>query len=517
MKIIDIVIEILSSIFSILWDILKLFVSLFTKSLPDVYSADFERRGKIASRNGKGFSLGGKLYLSSKQSFQHLFVSAASGMGKSTTVAVPSLFRLCGSEKKRNSIVVLDPAKELYQHTAGHFAKEGYKIITLDFSDTTASHSDGWNPFPKQKTQLSSFIKTLVELELGKGGKDPFWNLQASSLLTSLASSLYGVRPEYQTMGHLLDLVNRMASNNKEVSTFMAAKADEQFWDDFKAFQGNASENTKGGIISSAKAALSVFSEQSIRKITSERTFDVAALRETPHIVYIMTGAAKLETYRTLISLFFQELFSHVLDGIPSDPNQLDLYCLLDEAGIYRIPSLPLALTQTRKFNTGICLMVQDEKQLINLYGHEMASTILSNCNTKLWMTNQPLHTAREIEAISGKTYREDVEGNKHLAPLISADEVRNLSPNKALVLHGHHRLVKMPLKPFYKNRKLKQLTQIAPPSRQQKLKNTSIEFLPKDLLSPILTEPLISLNHEEQGTTETEATRTEASLSPNT
>jgi type IV secretion system protein VirD4 len=278
-------------------------------------------------------------------------------------------------------------------------------------------------------------------------------------------------------MTNLLYLLNMFAAKPKLIDDFMSEYASEATWLEYLAFSKN-SDNVRSSILSTAKAVLSVFSQEGIQRITSYPTFDMSRIRQEPTIVYVQTNAAELALYKLLISLFFEQLITQVLRKVPS-PNDENLWLILDEAGIYRINALPLGVTQARKMRCGIGLLVQNEQQLYALYNREQASTIISNCYSRMYLTNQPINTAREIEEVMGKTQYKDDDGITRTRPLRTSDEIRSLEPNRAIVLHGHHRPAIVRLKPFYKQLRMRRLASIEPPPLGRKLPEGPVHLLP--------------------------------------
>ncbi len=459
---IDVLVGIIEAIFTLIVDVAKLFYA--TWQPPEGYQATFTKPDSILKRKDKGFSVGGAYTLSTRDSFSHLLVAANSGLGKSTAVASNSLFSLCNN----GNPVVLDPSKELYNLTSGYYRDNGYEIVVINFSDRTGEESDGWNTFPKDAVDLAKFITTLMILTLGSESRDPYWSLQGGALLIILGKTLYKMEPQYRNMANLLHLVTTFAGQPDLVDKYMSTHADAETWSEYLAFNRN-SDNTRASIISTAKAALIVFAEDHIKHITATDTFDFASLRKQRTIVYLQTTASELIHYKLLVSLFFEALIGEILKELPDEGDE-NIFLMLDEAGIYKINSLPLAVTQARKFRCGIALLVQNELQLYDLYNKEQAATIISNCNSKLYLTNQPLETAQRIEAMAGKREYKDEKEITRIKPLITADELRSMPSDQAILIHGHHRPAIVPLKPYYKHKEYKRYASIPPVPSERKL-----------------------------------------------
>lgn len=465
-SLIDVVIGFLTAFCKELYNFIVFIISLWKK--PKGYDASFTPSRKILSKANRGFSLGAYQSMDIKTSFQHLLVSAPSGIGKSSAVGIPTLVNL----HDEGSLVVLDPAKELYKNI-GHLYRD-YTCYLFNFSDRTGRESDGWNPLPKEKADLPNFTARISTIVHG-GSRDKFWEIQSGELLTTLAEPLYSLDPKFRTVANLLLLLNTLAAKEKLCNKFMAKYASPTTWLEYLAFHKN-SDNTKASILSSAKATLSVFRQDHIQRITSSSTFQIKDLRREKSIVFIQTNPAELEKYKLLVSEFFNQLIGHILSDVPKE-NDENIFMILDEAGVYRIEALPLGIVQARKMRCGIMMLVQSEQQLYNLLSKEEASTIISNCS-RLILTNAPLATAREISELSGRMQYKDEDGITRTRELITTDEVRSLKPNQGILISGHHRPSLITLTPHYADARMRKITSEPPPKRSRILPEDSIPFL---------------------------------------
>ena len=471
---IEILINFIGSIFKELYNFFAFIITLWSK--PKGYDAKFTPAHEILRRKNKGFSLGAYQSMDLKTSFQHLLVSAPSGIGKSTSVCIPTLVNLHG----RGSIVVLDPSKELYPATGDLY--NDYKTYVLNFSDREGNESDGWNPLPENVADLPNFTDRISNLVHGET-RDKFWQIQSAELLTTLAEPLYKLDPKYRTVSNLLLLLNTLAAKVDLCNKFMAKYASPNTWLEYLAFHKN-SDNTKASILSSAKATLSVFRQEHIQQITSTATFNITDLRKEKSIVFIQTNPAELEKYKLLISEFFNQLIGFILSDLPNKEDE-NMFLILDEAGVYRIEALPLGIVQARKMRCGIMMLVQSEQQLYNLLSKEEASTIISNCS-RLILTNAPLSTAREVSELAGKIQYKDEDNITRIRELISVDEIRSMNADQGILISGHYRPSLIKLKPHYLDKRMKQITSQKPPQLKRKLPEGPVPRLPiEELISP--------------------------------
>ena len=442
--------------------------SILLHSQSKKYGGKFTPSNKILRRRNKGFSLGAYNSMDIKTSFKHLLVSAPSGIGKSTSVWIPSLVNLHGN----GSIIILDPAKEIYK-SVGHLYQD-YKSYVINFSDREGNESDGWNPLPSNVADLPNFTDRISNLVHGTS-KDKFWQIQSAELLTTLAEPLYKLDKKYRTIANLILLLNNLSANEELCNKFMAKYAEQNTWLEYLSFQ-KISDNTRTSIISSAKATLAVFRQEHIQRITSYSTFNIEDLRKEKSIVFVQTNPAELEKYKLLVSEFFNQLIGFILSEIPGKTDE-NIFLLLDEAGTYKIEALPLGIVQARKMRCGIMLLVQSEQQLYDLLNKEQASTIISNCS-RLILTNTSLSTAREISELSGKIEFTDLQNITRVRELITVDEIRSLKPDNGILVSGHYRPSLIKLRPHFTDRRMKKITSKVAPTLQRKLPEGQIPLL---------------------------------------
>lgn len=181
--------------------------------------------------------------------------------------------------------------------------------------------------------------------------------------------------------------------------------------------------------------------------------------------------------YGALSSLFFQQFLNEILIRIPSQ-NENNIFFLIDEASSMYLPGLSATVSNIRKFRGGIMLVYQDYHQLEHVYGSYEAKNISANCYAKVYMPGQPIETCKMLETTLGKFEYEDDKKIRHTRQLMMADEIR--MTDKAIVLIGNKPPIHATLHPYYKNRKLKSLTEIPPFTLKNKL--------------PFTTPPLINL-----------------------
>ena len=426
------------------------------------YSADFAPAGTILSTWNYGFNLTGRKKMTVKNSYQNALIIGGTGAGKSSVVLVPSLFSM------RSSFIVHDPSGELFSKSAGYLNQKGYDVKLLNFAKPSVS--SGYNPLSRanSSSDIQKVASMLIENAFGGKSKDPFWNTQASALLAMLITILKKQEPQFQNLYNVRQLLNQMGSSPKSVDALFSRHADEVLFSEYKSFIAY-DEKVVNGVLATAKAALQIFSDESVAKVTSVDNINLIDFRKKPVVLFIQNSVADQKYYSILTSLFFEQFFSFVLGCFPKK-NEFDIFLLIDEASSLNLPTLPLAVANVRKHRCGIMLLVQDFAQIIHNYGRYDADAIKSNCFAKMYFTGQSLETTKELEQTLGRYEYEDEHGKKVVRSLMTNNEIRTMKSSRALLVCGNNLPIVARLKPYYKRFQYRQFSAIPLPELKSKI-----------------------------------------------
>ncbi|HTB30846.1 MAG TPA: type IV secretory system conjugative DNA transfer family protein [Bacteroidia bacterium] len=431
--------------------------SIVASSDDKKYKASFASSWSLLSPWNYGFNLTGNKKLSVKDSYQNSLVIASTGMGKTSVVMLPCLYSMKGS------FCIHDPSGEIFLKSSGYLKSKGYEIKVLNFSKPEISC--GYNPLARANSNsyIQKISSMLVENSLGgHGSKDPFWTNMAISLLTMLITILKTQDIQYQNLCNIRHLLNQMGGNPEAVDALFSLYADQILFAEYKSFIAY-DEKVISGTIASCKAALNIFNDPAVAKVTSVDNLNMDEFREKPTALYIQNSVADQKYYSVLTSIFTEQFFSYVMSRFAQNGEQ-DIFFLIDEASSLKLPTLQLAVSNVRKHRAGIMLIIQSENQLTNLYGKPEAEAIKANCFAKMYFSGASLETAKELEQILGKYEYKDKEKSKVVRPLMESSEIRIMKANQALLICGHHAPIKATLIPYYKNLKYKNYPLIPPP-----------------------------------------------------
>jgi type IV secretion system protein VirD4 len=432
---------------------------------------------KLLKKKAKGFCLNGTHNLTPTHSYRNAMVIGGTGTGKSATVLIPSLFSMKGS------FVIHDPSGELYAKTAGQLSRQGYQLHRINFSQPAISA--GYNPLSRIQsiTEINKTASLIIRTAMGGHNSDAFWNSQATALLSILIQLVKYQKPQFQHLTTVKYMLQTLGAEPETILKLIIQSQNQALQSELKAFLAY-DEKVKAGVIATCLSALQLLKDPQIGAVTSFDSLSFAELRRQPTAIFLQNPTADQAYYRVLTSLFLEQLISFMLSRIPGKKEQ-PIFCLIDEASSLFLPSLSVAVANVRKYRCGILLALQDFNQLIETYGRLEAETIRSNCFAKMYFGGQSLETARALESMLGEIKLKHEDGREEVRPLITRDEIRTLDQKKALLVCGNIQPMILKLRPYYRQRKYRKLSQLPFAQQAAPAPLRNIPILPHLTTSP--------------------------------
>lgn len=469
--------EIIAGIFKFIWWILTGIYKLITNyeeplKLNEEYNAGLAEEKEILHPKNLGFNLTGTKKLSYSQSFTHVMLSAQTGLGKTSTVLLPSLYSMADGN---SSFITNDSQHENFLKASGYLDSKGIEIKPVNFADETVS--EGWNMLSHANTlsEIKKISSLLHRATMAKeGGNGDFWITQSENLTTLVISYIKTLPVPQQNMSNVKKFIDTMLSSHETADRLIAGCNDPsgKIKTEYKVFL-NYEPKVLTNILSTARSALGIFDDPSVAAVTSFDTLNFSELRTKRQAIFLMNRAMDMEYYKPLISIFVEQLFAYILSRIPGDEEN-NIFFLMDELGSIPLPGLPTFLAQARKTRTGFLGVLQDEHQLRTHYQESDYQAIKTNFATKMYMANQPLSVCKEISELMGKRElvkeTDDGRTEKTIRSLMTTDEVRFMPADTALIFSGTSRAVYTRLTPFYKQKDMLRYSQMPPVKLSSKL-----------------------------------------------
>lgn len=401
----------------------------------------------------------------------HAMLIATTGTGKTTTYIEPSI-EILAHTKTKPCMVITDPKGELFDRHAATLKMQGYKVHSIDLTDTY--HSTLWNPFNDviRKTEKISepitqeknkyrwggrLYETYAQAEQEKreftvklndeiyvdlqdliytacpveAAQDKSWQQGARDLLFGMALRMWeDVRDGYMPKGKFnfynlwWNLTEYAKGECDVLKEYINECADEVSRAPGMANTVLVSEDrTLSSYLGSVNQYLHWMADGGVAQLTSGNEVEFGLFDEEPNALFIKIPDMK-EGRHGLVALMLLQLYK-ALDEKgeinkalgETEDKQLKRHCyfLMDEFGsLPQIRNFDNIVKIARSLGVFLVPVLQDYAQLTKVYGEHVANTIKNNCNVKIFMGTNDDKTRGEISEACGKHRVKNVSYNEN-------------------------------------------------------------------------------------------------------
>src|SRR5437763_10929899 len=167
-------------------------------------------------------------------------------------------------------------------------------------------------------------------------------------------------------------------------------------------------ERDFGGVLSTAKTALTLYSDPLVAQNTSASDFTIADLvnYERPISLYLVVPPSDKIRLRPLIRLMFTMVVNRLTEkmmfqGAEQIRNRHRLLLLIDEfPSLNRMEVFADALSYMAGYGLKAYLITQDIRQVVDAYGHN--ESIVSNCHVRIAFAPNQVETAELLSRMTG-------------------------------------------------------------------------------------------------------------------
>ena len=360
---------------------------------------------------------------------EHLLAFAPTRSGKGVGLVIPSL--LAWSE----SAVIYDIKGENWAKTAGFRASRGH--LCFKFSPVEDKASSRFNPLGEVRLftlRDVSDAQNIANMIVRTGEDSPqerYWQDAAASLTTGMIlhvcyeAELGGrvacladlahvfTRPGTGFRETLAELLNfehdpgykhgwRMPTGERTATHPVVREKVQEMLD--------KEEKDFGGVLSTAKTALTLYSDPLVAMNTSASDFTIDDLVnfERPVSLYLVVPPSDKIRLRPLIRLMFTMTVNRltermVFEGAEQKKNRYRLLLLIDEfPSLNRMEVFADALSYMAGYGLKAYLITQDIRQIVDAYGNN--ESIVSNCHIRIAFAPNQFETAELLSKMTGTT-----------------------------------------------------------------------------------------------------------------
>lgn len=388
----------------------------FEKLLAEADSEEAEnefRNGEFIFAKGVSRSLNDQI----TRLNNNVLIVGASGCGKSTSFVEPNLMTAKGS------YVISDPKGILYRKYAQYLKSKGYDVLKIDFQNP--ENSMHWNPLTAvNSTQdIMRIANAVVTDEKVAFKSDPYWDSMATLLICSLIG--YMKETDYQPCNFegILQLVRegerserKFIKNGERCTEKRASKLYDRFqklheqnpksWS-YEQFRNidQAPDKTYDTIRSTLASKFANYTTKEIEKMMSGNDFNFNKIAQQKTALFVLQSDCD-RSIDGLVNLFFSQAMSAFIkyaDNCPNGRLPIPVRFFLDDYGATtNIYNLDAIISTIRSRNISVSLILQSEAQLMKS-GRGADTTIISNCDTYIYMGSNDIETAKAVSVRCNK------------------------------------------------------------------------------------------------------------------
>jgi type IV secretion system protein VirD4 len=406
------------------------------------------RRGKWFRRKGHILGRFGRRLLRVSDERHHLVIGPTRS-GKGACYVIPNALT------HRGSMIVTDLKGEIFHRTAGYRKSKGNQVFLFaPGSDRTHRYNplDFIRPDRGDRTTDIQNIASILVPE-NVESENAIWQATAQQVMAGTISYinesiLYRGR---RNLGEVSSFFNS-GVNLQALMTFI--KEQEPYLSRFTLESFNAyialSERAAASALLDIQKALRPFRNERVVAATSVTDMDLRALKYRPMSIYIAPNITDITLLKPLLALFVQQTLDMLM--LDHDPQSLPIYFLLDEfRQLKKMNEITSKLPYVAGYNIKMGFVIQDLKNLDEIYGETARHSLMGNCGYQLVLGANDQVTAETISKGLGKrTVRYKTESRTielmglhrrtkveqlRERDLMMPQEVRQMSSDKMLVL----------------------------------------------------------------------------------
>ena len=330
----------------------------------------------------------GALPLVKGKETSHILISGTTGAGKSNTfhILMPQI-----REKNHRALIVDMTGGSLISR----FYQPEHDLILNPFDE----RSQNWNPW--WECLIPSHFDALAEaiIPQKKSTYDPFWDDAGRSLLSVALQKLkatedFKVSALYTLLTH---------ASVQEFHDFFAGT-------EAATFADKQGERTTMSIRSNLARHLVPFKYIP----DAENGFSIRqwiAKEDQAGWLFLTARNDQRAALKSLLTAWIDIAFNAVTT-LPPDPDRRIWFIIDELPGLYKIPSLGLALAESRKYGGCLLAGVQNFSQLREIYGLDATRAMLDQFNTQFFFRSTDPETTTWISKILGEAEETEVIEN---------------------------------------------------------------------------------------------------------
>ena len=324
-------------------------------------------------------------------------VFGCSGSGKTSSYVSKNL-----KQTDDENIIVNDSKGVLYEKIAPLLRKRGYDVYNINLVDVNKS-TVGYNPldFLYTETDMLNLASCLCPENVS--ASDKFWSIAAQQYI-AFALAYAKEKRKRPTPADISPIIN---SIGKEMTTYKMQEKSLFESDCIYArlyntiSRNGTAEKMTASIMAIANAGIYKLADRDVLPLyTMQETFSWTDFAERKSALFITVSDSDSALY-CLSSIIYTQAITALMRYADSRAGHLPIACRLymDDAISMVIPHFDLITSCCRSRGLSVSLVLQSFSQLVSMYGHAEAKTILSNFDRWLVLGVTETSTAEMLAA----------------------------------------------------------------------------------------------------------------------
>jgi len=353
----------------------------------------FRKKGKILGRFGRQI-------LRVDDDRHHLIIGPTRS-GKGACYVIPNAL------SHEGSMIVTDLKGEIFRSTAGYRKSRGSQVF-LFAPGSERSHR--YNPLDfirsdrgDRTTDIQNMAAILVP-EVTES-ENSIWQATAQQVIAGAISyineSIY-----YEGQRNLGEVTSFFNSGTNLQAMMTLIKEREPYLSRFTMESFNAyialSERAAASALLDVQKALRPFRNERVVAATLVTDMDLRALKRRPISIYLAPNVTDITLLRPLLVLFVQQTLDTLM--LEHAERSVPVYFLLDEfRQLKKMSEITTKLPYVAGYNVKIAFVIQDLKNLDEIYGETSRHSLMGNCGYQLVFGANDQATAEAVSKGLGK------------------------------------------------------------------------------------------------------------------
>jgi type IV secretion system protein VirD4 len=353
----------------------------------------FRKKGKILGRFGR--------QILRVEDDRHHLVIGPTRSGKGACYVVPNALTHQGS------MIVTDLKGEIFRSTAGYRKSKGNQVFLFA---PGSGRTHRYNPLDfirpdrgDRTTDIQNIAAILVPENTES--ENAIWQATAQQVMAGVIS--YINESVYYEGRRNLGEVTAFFNSGVNLQALMTLiKEREPYLSRFTMESFHAyialSERAAASALLDIQKALRPFRNERVVAATSVTDMDLRALKRRPISIYLAPSVTDIMLLRPLLALFVQQTLDMLM--LEHTDRSVPVYFLLDEfRQLKKMSEITTKLPYVAGYNIKMAFVIQDLKNLDEIYGETSRHSLMGNCGYQLVFGANDQVTAETISKGLGK------------------------------------------------------------------------------------------------------------------